>query len=106
MTDRIEQLDADLAQAEAQIAEAETALDQGGTVDLSPLGSVVDRACQCLSALPPATARPYADRLARLIDGLDRLMPALEKERGQVQDQLRDSGAHARAAVAYNRTPR
>lgn len=106
MTDNIAALDADLTHAEGLIAAAHTALEQGGTVDLAPLGETVDRACRCLGALPPATARPYADRLARLIEGLDRLVPSLEKERGNVQEQIRESGAHARAAVAYNRAPR
>src|SRR4051812_33618295 len=66
-------IDAALARIEAAHAE----LAGRRPVDLAGLEADADRLCKALLRLPAAEAKPFAPRLAAMIEALDRLAQAL-----------------------------
>jgi len=90
-----------LQAAEQLLADAEQVLKADGFVDMQPLQSVVDEACQALGALPPAEAKSFAPRLQGLIERLDILIPEMIASRDRIQEQLKGTATHRQAATAY-----
>ena len=98
---RAEALKARLAEANATIAVARRALDEGKIVNLEGLEAHVDETCHGIVELPRSEGQELRPAMLALIDGLDQLSKALDKERVQTKVDIDKLSDRQRGHSAY-----
>ena len=88
---------AGIESALARIESAGSDLAASRQVDLAGLESEADRLCRALLGLPGAVAKPFAPRLAQMIEALDRLAAGLKAARSATGEATADARRAARA---------
>lgn len=101
---KTEGLKARIAEANATIAVARHALDEGRIVNLDGLEAHVEETCQVIIELPKAEGRKLRSFMLALIDGLDQLAKALEQDRGQTKADINKLSDRQRGHSAYLRS--
>ena len=108
MTDRsadnaaLTEIDAEVAKVRSLIGAAAGHLDSGKAVDLGALEARVGALCAALRAAPAGHARRYAGTLHEIVEGLDGLTAALDRQFDAFAAGLRPVSPD-RAAGAYRK---
>ena len=90
-----------LAKANATIAVARRALDEGKIVSLDGLKTHVDATCRAVIALPGEEGRALRPAMMALCDELTRLAEGLGREYGDMKSALGELTDRKRAQSAY-----
>ena len=101
---KAEELKARLAEANATIAVARRALDEGKIVSLDGLEAHVNETCSGIIELPKAEGQELRAAMLALIDGLDQLSQALDQDRGRTKADMNKLSDRQRGHSAYLRS--